>query len=71
MKAIIFPGQGSQTKKEWLRISKLLNSKRFLRELTKLLKFNLSDLILNGSDEDLKKTEIYSTCYFNNKFCYI
>ena len=59
MKAIIFPGQGSQKAgmaSEFHSNYKIVNE--IFKRADEALKFKLSDIILSGSDEDLKKTEI-------------
>ena len=59
MKAIIFPGQGSQKAgmaKEFENNFQIV--KDIFARADEALKFNLSKIILNGSDEELKKTEI-------------
>lgn len=59
MKAIIFPGQGSQKAgmaSEFQSNYKIV--KDIFERADEVLKFSLSKIILNGSDEDLKKTEI-------------
>ncbi len=59
MKAIIFPGQGSQKAgmaSEFYSNFKIV--KNIFDRADNALKFNLSKIILNGTDEDLKKTEI-------------
>ena len=59
MKAIIFPGQGSQKAgmaSEFYSNFKIV--KQIFDRADNALKFGLSKIILNGSDEDLKKTEI-------------
>ena len=59
MKAIIFPGQGSQKAG---MASEFQGNFKIVKEIfergDEALKFSLSKIILNGSDEDLKKTEI-------------
>ena len=59
MKAIIFPGQGSQKAG---MASEFQGNFKIVKDIfergDEALKFNLSKIILNGSDEDLKKTEI-------------
>ena len=59
MKAIIFPGQGSQKAG---MLSEFYNNYKIAKEILKrvddVLKFSLSKIILEGTDEDLKKTEI-------------
>ncbi len=59
MKAIIFPGQGSQKSgmaNEFEKNFKIV--REIFTQADDVLKINLSKIILNGSDEDLKKTEI-------------
>ncbi len=59
MKAIIFPGQGSQKAG---MASEFQGNFKTVKDIfergDEALKFSLSKIILNGSDEDLKKTEI-------------
>ncbi len=59
MKAIIFPGQGSQKAGMALEFE---NNFQIVKDIfaraDESLNFSLSKIILNGSDEDLKKTEI-------------
>ncbi len=59
MKAILFPGQGSQKPgmvSEFYENFKIV--KEIFEKVDGALKFNLSKIILDGSDEELKKTEI-------------
>ena len=59
MKAIIFPGQGSQKSgmaNEFEKNFKIV--KEIFSQADEILKINLSKIILTGSDQDLKKTEI-------------
>ncbi len=59
MKAIIFPGQGSQKSgmaNDFEKNFKIV--KKIFDQADDILKVNLSKIILNGSDEELKKTEI-------------
>ena len=59
MKAILFPGQGSQ---KTGMASEFYNNYRVVKDIfsrvDETLKFSLSKMILNGTDQDLKKTEI-------------
>ena len=59
MNTIIFPGQGSQKAG---MASEFHSNFKIVKDIfergDETLKFNLSKIILNGSDEDLKKTEI-------------
>ncbi len=69
MKAILFPGQGSQKKgmaNEFQSNFKIV--KEIFERADEALKFNLSKIILNGSDEDLKKTEITQPAILTTSF---
>ena len=59
MNSIIFPGQGSQKAG---MASEFYSNFKMVKDIfgrgDEALKFSLSKIILNGSDEDLKKTEI-------------
>ncbi len=69
MKAIIFPGQGSQKAgmaSEFYSNFKLV--KHIFDQANNALKFDLSKIILNGSDEDLKKTEITQPAILTTSF---
>ncbi len=69
MKAIIFPGQGSQKAgmaAEFEKNFKIV--KEIFERADEALKFNLSKIILNGSDEELKKTEITQPAILTTSF---
>ncbi len=69
MKAIIFPGQGSQKAG---MISEFHSNFKIVKEILKrvddTLNFSLSKIILNGSDEELKKTEITQPAILTTSF---
>ena len=69
MKAIIFPGQGSQKAG---MASEFQSNFRIVKDIfdrvDEALKFSLSKIILNGSDEDLKKTEITQPAILTTSF---
>ncbi len=70
MKAIIFPGQGSQKAgmiSEFKSNFKIVDD--ILKRADESLKFNLSKIILDGSDDDLKKTEITQPAILTTSFC--
>ena len=59
MKALLFPGQGSQKAgmaNEFEKNFKIV--KEIFKRADETLNIKLSELILNGPEEDLKKTEI-------------
>ncbi len=69
MKAIIFPGQGSQKAgmiSEFKSNFKIVDD--ILKRADEALKFNLSTIILDGSDDDLKKTEITQPAILTTSF---
>ena len=73
MKAILFPGQGSQYAgmgKDFYESSDL--AKKLFKLSNSILGFDITDVMFNGSQEDLKKTDItqpaifiHSTILFN------
>ena len=69
MKAIIFPGQGSQKPgmaAEFQGNFKIV--KEIFERVDEVLKFSLSKIILTGSDDDLKKTEITQPAILTTSF---
>ncbi len=69
MKAILFPGQGSQKSgmaSEFHSNFKIV--KDIFTRVDEALKINLSKIILSGSDEDLKKTEITQPAILTTSF---
>ena len=69
MKAIIFPGQGSQKvgmASEFQSNFKIV--KDIFNRVDNALKFSLSKIILNGTEEDLKKTEITQPAILTTSF---
>ena len=69
MKVIIFPGQGSQKAG---MASEFYSNFKIVQEIfekaDETLKFSLSKIILSGSDEDLKKTEITQPAILTTSF---
>jgi len=69
MKAILFPGQGSQKvgmASEFHSNYKIVQD--IFERANEALKFDLSKIILNGTDEDLKKTEITQPAILTTSF---
>src|SRR5690554_3021031 len=65
MKAYVFPGQGSQfvgMGKDLYDNSPL--AKEMFEKANELLGFNITDIMFNGSDEDLKQTKVTQPAIF-------
>ena len=65
MKALIFPGQGSQ----FVGMGKDLyesneEAKKMFLNANRILEFDITDVMFNGSVEDLKKTDITQPAIF-------
>ena len=65
MKAFLFPGQGSQ----FPGMGKVFKGnptliEKFFKKADKILNFPLSKIMLNGSEEDLKKTNVTQSAIF-------
>ena len=69
MRAIIFPGQGSQKAGMATEFEKNFQIvKDIFEQADDILKFKLSEIILRGSDEELKKTEITQPAILTTSF---
>jgi len=69
MRAIIFPGQGSQKVGMATEFEKNFQIvKEIFKQADDILKFKLSEIILRGSDEELKKTEITQPAILTTSF---
>ena len=69
MRAIIFPGQGSQKAGMAIEFEKNFQIvKDIFKQADDILKFKLSEIILRGSDDELKKTEITQPAILTTSF---
>ena len=69
MRAIIFPGQGSQKVGMATEFEKNFQIvKDIFKQADDILKFKLSEIILRGSDDELKKTEITQPAILTTSF---
>ena len=69
MRAIIFPGQGSQKVGMATEFEKNFQIvKEIFKQADDILKFKLSEIILRGSDDELKKTEITQPAILTTSF---
>ena len=65
MKALVFPGQGSQFPgmgKDMYDASE--NARKIFNRADEILGFGLSDIMFNGTDEDLKQTKVTQPAVF-------
>ena len=69
MKALIFPGQGSQFEgmgKDLFESSEI--AKSIFNTANTLLGFDITDVMFNGSVDDLKKTDITQPAIFIHSY---
>ena len=64
MKAYIFPGQGSQFKGMGKELFKNPLGKKIFKESDEILGFKISEIMLEGSTEELKKTKVTQPSIF-------
>ena len=64
MKAYIFPGQGSQFKGMGKELFKNKLGKKIFKESDEILGFKISEIMLEGSTEELKKTKVTQPSIF-------
>ena len=65
MKAYIFPGQGSQKPGMGQEIfNEISESRDFFKKANEILNFNITELMFEGSSEDLKQTKVTQPAIF-------
>ena len=72
MRAVLFPGQGSQYVGMGSDFYEQFESvKKVFETVDKTLGFQLSNLILNGPEAELQLTKKYATCNYDYRSFYI
>jgi [acyl-carrier-protein] S-malonyltransferase len=64
MKAYIFPGQGSQFPGMGVDLNELSEAKKMFKQANDILGFKISEIMFNGTTEELKKTNVTQPSIF-------
>jgi len=65
MKAYVFPGQGSQKPGMGQTLyNEVLESRALFKKANKILNFNITELMFEGTDEDLLQTKVTQPAIF-------
>ncbi len=64
MKAYIFPGQGSQFPGMGADLNELPEAKKMFKKADDILGFNISEIMFNGTNEELKQTNVTQPSIF-------
>ena len=64
MKAYVFPGQGAQFPGMGKDLFKSIRFRKLFELSNEILEFNISEVMFNGSEQDLKQTRVTQPAIF-------